>query len=129
MFLANYLGMMHQSELELAEGFRKTGGGHADDPDVYHTCNTLAKQCEAHAEKLKPFADRYGEAWEEEPERLFHDFFDETREGSFGLLRDLRDLYTMANFCDITWTMLGQAAQALRDKGSLRRPKVRDGLS
>lgn len=93
MFLANYLGMMHQSELELAEGFRKTGGGHADDPDVYHTCNTLAKQCEAHAEKLKPFADRYGEAWEEEPERLFHDFFDETREGSFGLLRDLRPVH------------------------------------
>jgi hypothetical protein len=114
-FLANYLGMMHQSELELAEGLRKTGEAHADDPDVYHICFTLAKQCEAHAEKLKPIADRYGEQKEAEPERLFHDLFDETREGSFGLLRDLQDLYMMANFCDITWTMLGQAAQGLAD--------------
>lgn len=116
MFLANYLGMMHQSEDELAEGFRKIGRAHADEADVYYTCNTLAKQCEAHTEQLKPFVDRYGEEKEEEAERLFHDFFDETREGSFGLLRDLQDLYMMANFCDITWTMLGQAAQGAGDR-------------
>jgi len=30
-------------------------------------------------------------------------------------LRDLQDLYMMANFCDITWTMLGQAARGVRD--------------
>jgi hypothetical protein len=115
MFLSNYLGMMREAEIDLAEGFRKTGGDHADDPAVYYTCNTLARQCDAHAEKLKPIADRYGEEKEEEVERLFHDFFDESREGSFGLLRDLQDLYMMANFCDITWTMLGQAPQGLRD--------------
>ena len=32
-----------------------------------------------------------------------------------GLLRDLQDLYLMANACDIAWTMVGQAAQGARD--------------
>ncbi len=38
------------------------------------------------------------------------------RQGSLGLLRDLQDLYVMAHFCDITWTMIGQAAQGARDR-------------
>jgi hypothetical protein len=115
MFLANYLGLLHQSELDLAEGFRKVAAGHAAEVDVYHICNTLAKQCDAHAEQLGPFVDRYGEQRDEEPERLYHDLFDETRSDSFGLLRDLQDLYVMTNFCDITWTMVGQAAQGAGD--------------
>jgi hypothetical protein len=59
--LANYLGYLHQAGLDLAEGFRKVGEAHAAEVDVYHTCITLAKQCEAHAEQLRPFVDRYGE--------------------------------------------------------------------
>ena len=116
MYLANYLGYLHKAELHLTEAFRKVGGGHAAEADVYHTCNTLAKQCEAHAEKLKPFVDHYGEEKPEEPERLYHTFFDETRSGSLGLLRDMQDLYLMASACDISWTMIGQAAQGLRDR-------------
>jgi hypothetical protein len=115
MFLANYLGLLHQSELDLAEGFRKVAAGHAAEVDVYHICNTLAKQCDAHAEQLGPFVDRYGEQRDEEPERIYHDLFDETRSDSFGLLRDLQDLYVMTNSCDITWTMVGQAAQGAGD--------------
>jgi hypothetical protein len=111
MHLANYLGYLHRAELNLAEGFRKVGEAHAEEADVYHTCNTLAEQCEAHAEKLQPFVERYGEEAPEEPERLYHDLFDETRSGGLGLLRDLHDLYLMAHACDISWTMIGQAAQ------------------
>jgi hypothetical protein len=33
-----------------------------------------------------------------------------------GLLRDLQDLYLLASFVDITWTMVKQAAAALRDQ-------------
>ena len=96
MHLANYLGYLHRAELDLAEGFRKVG--------------------EAHAEQLKPFVERYGEEKPEEPERLYHDLFDETRSGGLGLIRDLHDLYLMANACDISWTMIGQAAQGARDR-------------
>ncbi len=49
MFLAYYLGLLHQSEVDLAEGFRKVADGHAAEADVYHVCSTLAKQCDAHA--------------------------------------------------------------------------------
>jgi hypothetical protein len=114
--LANYLGYQHRAELDLAEAFRKVGRAHAVEPDVFHTGNTLAKQCDAHAEKLAPFVDRYGEDAPEEPERLYHDLFDETRSGGLGLLRDLHDLYIMASACDIAWTMIGQAAQGAGDR-------------
>ena len=115
MHLANYLGYLHKAELHLAEAFRKVGHGHAAESDVYHTCNTLAKQCDAHAAALGPSVDRYGEQKSGEPDQLYHEFLEETRSGSFGLLRDLQDLYMVANFCDITWTMIGQAAQGMGD--------------
>src|SRR5215218_1311233 len=104
MHLANYLGYLHKAELHLAEAFRKVGEGHAAEADVYHTCNTLAKQCEAHAE----------------PDRLYHELFDETRSGGLGLIRDLHDLYLMAHACDISWTMIGQAAQGAGDQELLK---------
>ena len=127
MHLANYLGYLHTAELNLAEGFRKVADGHAEEADVYHTCNTLAKQCKTHAEQLKPFVDRYGEEAPEEPNRLYHDLFDETRSGGLGLLRDLHDLYLMASTCDISWTMIGQAAQGARDRELLEVVNACDG--
>jgi hypothetical protein len=60
--------------------------------------------------------DRYGEEKPEESERLYHELFDETRAGGLRLLRDLHDLYLMASTCDISWTMIGQAAQGARDR-------------
>lgn len=116
MHLANYLGYLHRAELDLAEAFRKVGEAHAAEADVFHTGNTLAKQCEVHAEKLGPIVNRYGEEKPAEPERLYHDLFDETRSGGLGLLRDLHDLYIMASACDIAWTMIGQAAQGAGDR-------------
>lgn len=115
MHLANYLGYLCQAELDLADGYRKVGQAHAQEADVYYITHTLAKQCETHAEKLKPFVDRYGKENPEEPEQLYHEFFDQTRSGSLGLLRDMQDLYLMASACDISWIMIGQAAQGVRD--------------
>ena len=120
MQLANYLGYLHRAELNLADGFRRVGEAHAQEVDVYHLCKALlAKQCETHAEKLEPFVDRYGEQAPEEPEQLYHEFFDQPRSGSLGLLRDLHDLYLMASACDIAWTMIEQAAQGIGDRGLL----------
>jgi hypothetical protein len=115
MQLAHYLGLLHRSEEKLGEAFGEVAEGHADDQDVFHQCRRLARQCDAHAEALKPFADRYGEEASDEPERLHSTLFESTREGPLGLLRDLHDLYLMASECDITWTLVGQAAQGARD--------------
>jgi hypothetical protein len=115
MHLAHYLGLLHRAQLELAEAFRQVAAGHADEPDVHHDCERLARQCDGHAERLLPFVDRYGEEAPDEPERLHRELFSGTRTGGLGLLRDLQDLYVMAAECDISWTMVGQGAQGARD--------------
>jgi hypothetical protein len=115
MQLAHYLGLLHRAEEELAQAFREVGEGHADEQDVFHQCRRLARQCDEHARLLGPFAERYGEDASDEPERLHSTLFEGTREGPLGLLRDLHDLYLMASESDMTWTLVGQAAQGARD--------------
>ena len=119
---------LHEAEAALAEEFRAVGERHAAEHDVHHVCTTLARQCHAHAERLRPAAERYGEHLpEREPP--------EPGEGLLGglrrkgseltgrqppagvlLLRDLRRLYLMARECEIDWEMVGQAAKAARDR-------------
>ncbi len=115
MHVAHYLGLLHRAEVDLAQAFREVAGSHADEPDVEHLCEKLARQCGAHADQLEPFVASYGEEAADEPDRLHSDLFQGTREGGLGLLRDLHDLYLMAAECDISWTLVGQAAQGLRD--------------
>jgi hypothetical protein len=116
MHLAHYLGLVHRSELVLASAYREVAAAHGDEPDVSVLCQKFAGQCDQHAAKLTPFVDRYGEEAAEEPERLHSDLFAGTRTGGLGLLRDLHDLYLMASEVDISWTLVGQAAQGARDK-------------
>jgi hypothetical protein len=114
--LAHYLGLLHRAELELARALREVGDGHAEEPDVTAICAKLAADADAHAELLEPFARRYGEEAEDEPERLHSELFHGTRSGGLGLLRDLHDLSLMASECVIAWTLVGQAAQGARDR-------------
>jgi hypothetical protein len=115
MHLAHYLGLLHKAEVDLAEAFREVAAGHPEEVDVHHLCHKLAAQCDAHAERLRPFADAYGEDAPQEPDRLHAELFKGTRSGGLGLLRDLHDLYLMAAQCDMAWTLVGQAAQGARD--------------
>ena len=113
--VAHYLGLLHKAQTDLAAAYREIADGHAAEVDVFHICSQLARECDRHAEDLKPFVDRYGEDAPEEPDRLHSEIFQGSRSGGLGLLRDLQDLYLMAAECDITWTLVGQAAQGLRD--------------
>jgi hypothetical protein len=117
--VAHYLGLLHKAQVDLAAAFREVASGHADEADVLHTCEKLARECDEHAERLAPFAARYGEDAPEEPDRLHAELFSGTRSGPLGLLRDLHDLYLMACLCDMAWTLVGQAAQGLRDRDLL----------
>ena len=116
MLLAHYLGLAHRSEGELARAYREVAERHGEEPDVATTCLLLAAQCDAHARALDPFVHRYGEEEEDEPQELHSDLFDAPREGSLGFLRDLHDLYLMASEADISWMVIGQAAQGTRDE-------------
>jgi hypothetical protein len=116
MRLAHYLGLLHRAEQELGSALREVGEAHVDEPDVKAICLKLAQDCDAHAAGLEPFARRYGEEADDEPERLHSELFGGTRSGGLGLLRDLHDRYLMACECDIAWTLVGQAARGARDR-------------
>ncbi|MGV9214033.1 hypothetical protein ACTFTM_19430 [Micromonospora sp. RB23] len=115
MHLAHYLGLLHRAQTNLADAFRQVAEAHSDEPDIRYLCQRQAERCDGHAERLRPFADRYAEEAPAEPDRLHSELFRGTRTGGLGLLRDLQDLYLMAAECDITWTVVGQAARGLRD--------------
>src|SRR3954466_5133679 len=106
--IATYVGLLHRSEQTLAQSLRAVGEGHAAEPDVYFTCQALAKMSEEHVRLLQPIAERYGEEHSgddvEEPERLHVEGVAQTRSGAVGLLRDLQDLHLLGAFCQTTWT-------------------------
>ena len=116
MHLATYVGLQHAASRTLAESYRQVADGHAAEPDVHTDCHRLAGMCDEHVTRLAPIIERYGEQREEEPERLHADGLAGVRSGGVGLLRDLQDLYVLASFVDITWTVLGQAAKGVRDR-------------
>ncbi|MBQ1017042.1 hypothetical protein KBX71_04090 [Micromonospora sp. D93] len=119
MHLAHHLGLLHRGQVNLADAFRQVSDAHAEEPDIEHPCQQQAKRCDAHAEQLHPFVVRYSEDAPAEPDRLHSELFTGTRTGGIGLLRDLQDLYLMAAECDITWTVVGQAAYGVRDEEPL----------
>lgn len=82
---------------------------------MHYLTARFAEQCAAHAENVALAVSRHGPATEPEPERLHVSGIDSHRGGPVGLLRDLQDLYQLANLVDSTWTMIRQAAQGARD--------------
>jgi hypothetical protein len=116
MKVAQYLGLVHKAEQELADAFERVGAQHSLEPDVLQLCKKFTSWCEDHIENIKKLTDRYGEEKDDEPEDIYYALFDKPRMGAMGLLRDLHGLWLLANEVKICWTILQQAAQALRDQ-------------
>jgi hypothetical protein len=124
------IAQVQDAETELAKELRKVGERHAVEHDLYHLAHTLARQCEAHLERLQPFAARYGASTDtdgggESPtllERMRHktaELVGRSESAGMLLLRDLRDLYLTAQEAEIAWVILAQVAQAARDRDLL----------
>jgi ferredoxin-nitrate reductase len=72
------------------------------------------------ARSLVPFAARYGERQEGEPERLDKALLVQRKPNGFDLLRDLHDLWLLVNESLISVDVMEQAAHALRDEALLQ---------
>ena len=116
MHLTTYLKFLDASLERLGDAYRDVGTAHGDEPDVRILCTRFAQETDGQRQILADVVRGYGEEHgAEDSERPGADLFQGPRTGPIGLLHDMGDLYLLASLCHITWTLVGQAAQAARD--------------
>jgi hypothetical protein len=116
MHLPTYLTLLASAEQTLATSYRHVAAGHPDEPEVAYPCTNFAHRCDRHADALAPTAAQYKDRRSAEPDRLRPPGPVQSRHEAIGMLRDLQDLYQLANLVDSTWTLIGQAAAGARDR-------------
>src|SRR3954451_6609791 len=125
------LGQLHDAETDLAAELREVAQRQAAEQDVFYLCGTLAQQCDEHAERVRGFASRFEHDIDEPDDegkvanvmsllrRKTSELVGRRPESGLLLLRDLRQLYLMAEEVNVHWLALGQVAQAVRDQDLL----------
>jgi hypothetical protein len=119
----------HDAETDLAALLARVGERHRADHDVFHMSRTLGRWCERHVHRLAEQAARHGigldpEAADDDEERGLlsrlrekgSELAGRRPEAGLLLLGDLRDLHLAAARASLAWTILGQGAQATRDR-------------
>jgi ferredoxin-nitrate reductase len=113
--LADYIGLLDESEKRLVKGFRQVRKTHPDEPDVDSLCKLFESWCGEAESMLAPFIARYGERQEGEPKRLDKALLVQRKQGGFDMLRDFHDLWLLVNESMMSLSVLEQAARAKRD--------------
>ena len=116
MHLSNYLGLLENSEKQLTDAFETVSKKHKDEPDIEQMCQKLSAWSREHRGRVMGFVKKYSEEGESEPKDLKRVLFSEKRSGSLALLRDLHDLWLLTQEVQLCWTVIRQAALALRDE-------------
>ena len=116
MRIGYFIGLVYSGEKELSKAFKSVAGKHAIEPEILHTCQKLSSWSAAHAEALLPFMEHYNAKEHDEPEDLRDTMFSMFRISSFGLIRDLQNLWVLVNEVKICAVTLLQGAYTLRDK-------------
>jgi hypothetical protein len=121
---------LQTAEIDLAKKLRSTGERDAVEHDVFHLTRNLAKKCEEHVERLRPFAESYEVAVKHEGEADKEGVLEAVRRTASELigrqptgvvlLEDLRGLFLSTQDVAILWLMLKQAAMAKRDSDLLQ---------
>ena len=115
MLLNSYIEYALRREDALAKAFKKVAIRYQDEPDVSGLCKIFASWSMDHAENLKALLERYDtnsdEKWSRSGQLKFT-----IHEGSLALMQDLHGLWLMTNEVNLCWTILLQAAKALRDE-------------
>ncbi len=115
--LDDYLALVLESERVMAESLETLAEKHKTEPDMKPILLQLAGWSRASIDRIAGYAKGRKLPDREEPARLHKALFQGDRSGAFGLLRDLHDLWLLANESHISWKVLNQSAQALRDEG------------
>jgi hypothetical protein len=119
------LEALHDAETDLAHHYRIVAERQAAEQDIYYMCHTLAEQCDRHAEEVRRIAEGFEKSLSEPHDRIANvmaglrhktsELLGRRPESGLVMLRDLRQLYLMAEEANIHWLGLGQVAQAVRD--------------
>lgn len=129
--IGTVLAELHRAETGLAEAFRRVAGRHAADSGTHYPCRTLAQQCDQRARRVRDLARRHDGEFPEPHRseaadalsaaarslrRTFSELLGDRPFPGLLLLHDLRRLNLKAQAVELQWTLLGQAAQTVRDK-------------
>lgn len=114
--LADYLGILEGHEVQLAHAAADVRERHPADAEVVGGCLLMERWAREHRGDLAPFVERYGRRKRLEGRRRRAAALGGRRPGAVGLVRDLHDLWVLANDAKIATVALAQAARALRDK-------------
>lgn len=115
MQLSHQLELQREAERQLAGGLRAIADAHGDDPEILTIARLCADWADGHVNRLADACARYAAEAPPPPEQLHGSLFLGPRSGPIGLLRDLQDVALQATQCDLSWTLLSQAAKAARD--------------
>jgi hypothetical protein len=120
---------VRDAEKRLGEELNRLGERHKSDHDVFHLTETLQRIVHANLERLAPHGERYDvgvdpdDVQEEHGSGLLEKAREKTSElvgrrpePGLLLVRDLRKLHLLYAEASINYVILGQGAQAARDR-------------
>lgn len=114
MQLGNYIALTQASETAFIKAFRQVRRKHSLEPDIIEHFQQFERWSKELLDEFKSLRRRYPEPAGGEAVRQGARF-NGPRAGGLGLLRDLHDLWLLAQEAEICWMAVLQAAQALRD--------------
>ena len=125
--VAELVDELHQGENDMIGRLRRAAHQHSADYDVRHGATHLSEWSKDHVSRLADVGRRFGlelsSSTDVGGESVVQQALDKTAnaprhrpEPALLLLRDLRELHLCAAGNNLGWTMLAQAAKALRDK-------------
>jgi hypothetical protein len=116
MHVDEYIHHVRDAEISLSMGLKKIIAQHAFETDVVEMCERFIRWSEQHLSALEEFESKAEDASGETGKtNLFKTLFSNIQMGPYGLLRDLHALSLLIHNAQTSWTILNQAAMAMRN--------------